>query len=104
MGALVATLRNPALRAFCRRLLDAGKAKKVALIACMRKLLAILNAMMRTSTDVAGNRSTVSERSMPSRFRVLPREFYRSTWGTRSSARAPRTYTPALALRGAHRR
>ena len=39
MGALVATLRNPALRAFYRRLLDAGKAKKVALIACMRKLL-----------------------------------------------------------------
>jgi len=50
MGALVATRRNPALRAFYRRLLDAGKPKKVALIACMRKLLTILNAMMRTST------------------------------------------------------
>jgi transposase len=49
-GALVATRRNPALRAFYRRLLDAGKPKKVALIACMRKLLTILNAMMRTST------------------------------------------------------
>ena len=47
---LVATRRNPALRAFYRRLLDAGKPKKVALIACMRKLLTILNAMMRTST------------------------------------------------------
>ena len=33
MGALVATRRNPALRAFYRRLLDAGKPKKVALIA-----------------------------------------------------------------------
>ena len=50
MGALVATRRNPALRAFYRRLLDAGKPKKVALIACMRKLLTILNAMMRTKT------------------------------------------------------
>jgi transposase len=50
MGALVATRRNPALRAFSRRLLDAGKPKKVALIACMRKLLTILNAMMRTRT------------------------------------------------------
>jgi transposase len=50
MGALVATRRNPALRAFYRRLLGAGKPKKVALIACMRKLLTILNAMMRTRT------------------------------------------------------
>ena len=50
MGALVATRRNPAVRAFYRRLLAAGKPKKVALIACMRKLLTILNAMMRTST------------------------------------------------------
>jgi len=34
--------------AFYQRLLDAGKAKKVALVACMRKLITILNAMMRT--------------------------------------------------------
>jgi transposase len=38
------------LRAFYRRLLAAGKPKKVALTACMRKLLIILNAMMRTNT------------------------------------------------------
>lgn len=50
MGALVATRRNPVIRAFYRRLLSAGKPKKVALIACMRKLLTILNAMLRTST------------------------------------------------------
>jgi len=50
MGALVATRRNPVLRAFYRRLVEAGKPKKVALIACMRKLLTILNAMMRTNT------------------------------------------------------
>jgi transposase len=50
MGALVATRRNPVLRAFYRRLVEAGKPKKVALIACMRKLLTILNAMMRSNT------------------------------------------------------
>jgi len=50
MGALVATRRNPVIRAFYRRLLAAGKPKKLALTACMRKLLTILNAMMRTST------------------------------------------------------
>jgi len=50
MGALVATRRNPVIRAFYRRLIQAGKPKKVALVACMRKLLTILNAMMRTQT------------------------------------------------------
>jgi transposase len=50
MGALVATRRNVVIRAFYRRLLAAGKPKKVALTACMRKLLTILNAMMRTNT------------------------------------------------------
>lgn len=47
MGALVATRRNPVIRAFYQRLLAAGKPKKVALTACMRKLLIILNAMVR---------------------------------------------------------
>ena len=50
MGALVAARRNPVIRAFYRRLVAAGKPKKVALVACMRKLLTILNAMMRTNT------------------------------------------------------
>ena len=50
MGALVAARRNVIIRAFYRRLVAAGKPKKVALIACMRKLLTILNAMMRTKT------------------------------------------------------
>ncbi len=42
--------RPPVTRAFYRRLLAAGKPKKVALTECMRKLLTILNAMMRTNT------------------------------------------------------
>jgi transposase len=50
MAALVASRRNPVITVFYQRLVDAGKAKKVALTACMRKLLAILNAMMRTMT------------------------------------------------------
>jgi transposase len=50
MGALVATSRNAVIRVFYRRLIAAGKPKKVALTACMRKLLTILNAMMRTNT------------------------------------------------------
>jgi transposase len=50
MAALVASRRNPIITAFYQRLLGAGKAKKVALVACMRKLLTILNAMMRTMT------------------------------------------------------
>jgi transposase len=46
--ATVASVRcNPVLRTFYERLCAAGKPKKLALIACMRKLLTILNAMMR---------------------------------------------------------
>ncbi len=47
MAALVASRHNPVISAFYQRLLAAGKAKKVALTACMRKLLVILNAMLK---------------------------------------------------------
>jgi transposase len=47
MATLAAVRSNPILRAFYRRLLDAGKLQKVALVACMHKLLTILNAMVR---------------------------------------------------------
>lgn len=47
MAALTATRCNPAIRSFYQRLLAAGKEKKVALTACMRKLVVILNAMVR---------------------------------------------------------
>jgi transposase len=50
MGTLVATKHNPAIRDFYARLVAAGKPKKVALTACMRKLLTILNAMVRSNT------------------------------------------------------
>lgn len=47
MATLVATRCNPVIRTFYQRLLALGKPKKVALVACMRKLLTILNAMLR---------------------------------------------------------
>jgi transposase len=48
MAALSATRYNPVIRAHYQHLLEEGKPKKVALVACMRKLLTILNAMIRT--------------------------------------------------------
>jgi transposase len=50
MAALVASKRNAVIRTFYRRLRNAGKAPKVALVACMRKLLTILNAMVKHKT------------------------------------------------------
>ena len=47
MGALVASRCNPVIRGFYQRLLACGKPKKLALTACMRKLLVILNAMLK---------------------------------------------------------
>jgi len=47
MVTLAATRFNPAIRTYYQRLLEKGKAKKVALVACMRKLLTILNAMIK---------------------------------------------------------
>jgi transposase len=47
MAALVAIQHNPAIKVFHSRLIAAGKPKKVAIVACMRKLLTILNAMLR---------------------------------------------------------
>ena len=47
MGALVAARHNPVIRSFYQRLLAAGKPKKLALTACMRKLLTILNSMVK---------------------------------------------------------
>jgi transposase len=48
LATLTAVQHNPVLRAFRERLKAAGKAPKVVLVACMHKLLRILNAMVRT--------------------------------------------------------
>jgi len=49
MATLTATKFNPVIRSFYHHLLHQGKKKKVALVACMRKLLVFLNAMIRDS-------------------------------------------------------
>ena len=48
MGALVASRHNPVVRDFYQRLLAVGKPQKVALTACMRKLLARLNSVLKS--------------------------------------------------------
>ena len=50
MAALTAARRNPHLQAFYQRLIAAGKPAKVALVACMRKLLVLCNALCRDRT------------------------------------------------------
>lgn len=50
MAALVGSRHNPPIKRFYERLVEAGKPKKVALVACMRKLLVILNAVLRDRT------------------------------------------------------
>ena len=57
MATLVGVRYNPVLKAFYERLVRAGKAKKVALTACMRKLLTILNPMLKH--HIAGIRKTL---------------------------------------------
>jgi transposase len=50
MAALAASRHNPVIRAFSTRLRAAGKPPKVALVACMHKVLTILNAIQRTAS------------------------------------------------------
>lgn len=50
MASLSAVRYNPIIKAFYERLIHAGKLRKVALTACMHKILIILNAMVRTNT------------------------------------------------------
>lgn len=57
MACLVAIRFNPPLKAFYRRLRAAGKPSRLALVAVMRKLLTILNAMLRDSKPWAGAES-----------------------------------------------
>lgn len=60
MAALSASRYNPVIRSFYQRLIAAGKLHKVALTACMRKLLVILNAMVRDMRPWDPNYRTIS--------------------------------------------
>lgn len=64
MATLVATRHNPAIREFYQRLIAAGKLPKVALVACMRKLLTILNSMARSKTQWKPNFSVARQDSL----------------------------------------
>jgi transposase len=55
MATLTAATHNPTIKAFYQRLIAAGKLPKVALVACMRKLLTTLNAMVKTNTPWAAD-------------------------------------------------
>ncbi len=55
MATMTAVQHNPVIRALYRRLVEAGKIKKVALIACMRKMIVILNAMIKNNNDWSDN-------------------------------------------------
>jgi transposase len=50
MSTLTACRWNPVIKTFYERLKAAGKPEKVAIVACMRKLLVILNAMAKTNS------------------------------------------------------
>jgi len=60
MGALVARWHNPVLKVFFERLIAAGKPKKVAIIAVARKLLTMLNAIVRHGTPWKGTLAAVT--------------------------------------------
>lgn len=63
MATLSAVRFNPVIKAFYARLVDAGKPKKVALVACMRKLLTILNAMLRDQNSWSSLKHELSPQS-----------------------------------------
>jgi transposase len=63
MATLTAIRHNPAIKAFYSRLVAAGKPKKVAIVACMRKLLTILNAIVRDQARWNYDAGLTSQRS-----------------------------------------
>lgn len=60
MATISATQCNPIIKEFYERLLKSGKLKKVAIIACARKLLTILNTMVKNNTDWLSKIESVS--------------------------------------------
>jgi len=60
MGAVTAMRHNPAIREFAQRLQAAGKPTKVVIVACMRKLLTIMNTILKTRTPWNADPGSVS--------------------------------------------
>ena len=65
MATLTAVRHNPAIGSFYNRLLEQGKTKKVALIACMHKLLIILNAMLKHNSTWSNDYSLLNNTGIP---------------------------------------
>jgi len=63
MATMSAVRFNPPIKAFYDRLVLAGKPKKVAIVACMRKLLTILNAMLRDQASWSTLKHEISAQS-----------------------------------------
>ncbi len=61
VAALVARRHNPVIKAFAARLLGRGKAMKVVLVACMHKLLTILNALLRSKMHWQGHENRTAQ-------------------------------------------
>jgi transposase len=66
MAALSAARFNPTIQTFYRRLVDSGKEKKVALTACMHKLITILNAMLKHNSYWSCDHATFTDTCIPS--------------------------------------
>jgi transposase len=63
MATLTAIRHNPVIKSFYRRLVEAGKPKKVAIVACMGKMLTILNAIVRDQAPWRTDAVLTSSRS-----------------------------------------
>ena len=81
MDTVAAIRLNPLMRAFYARLRAAGKSSKMALTACMRKLIVVLNAMLRAGdrwSDEGPQRVKISARYLDMSTRLLAPENWRS--------------------------
>ena len=92
MAALVASRCNPVISRFYKRLCDAGKAKKVALTACMRKLLTILNVMVRDNTLWDPNHSQTHPDPPPNFGQRVSGPIFRSVGSLRREVRGLSRY------------
>ena len=101
MAAMSAKVHNPHIRAFYQRLVGAGKPGKVALIACMRKLLTMINAMLRDGT--LWNHPNHDGNPLPQHSCWVPARAGTTECGTTAYSSAPSRMTmPVLSVSPCH--
>lgn len=101
MATLAATRFNPVIKAAYQRLRGIGKAPKVALVACMRKLLVILNAIVRSGQPWrnAETRASIWPRPALPRRGVAQGRSRRRRWRAAPALNSPaprQTITPQI--------